>query len=194
MAEQGMNDSGTPIDILKLLADSDGHGNTLLHLAAQMGDEPRVREILESGTQVDVSSSEGQTPLMLAAFQGHPKVVQLLLAHGASVGASDKLGLTPLHWAATAMPMTIEVDGAEGYRLANRDRQDWIQVVEMLLANGADTSAQALKGQTPLYLALRTGNAEIAELLKSRAGTQRIGCTAMPVVLLIRLLAALMHR
>eukprot|EP00241_Pyramimonas_parkeae_P002409 CAMPEP_0114255720 /NCGR_PEP_ID=MMETSP0058-20121206/17722_1 /TAXON_ID=36894 /ORGANISM="Pyramimonas parkeae, CCMP726" /LENGTH=528 /DNA_ID=CAMNT_0001370143 /DNA_START=90 /DNA_END=1676 /DNA_ORIENTATION=+ len=66
---------------------------------------------------VEQRGNNGQTPLMVAAVRGDTAMVQLLLKQGAKVWLPDKADWTALHYAVL---------------------KDQVQVVQLLLANGAD--------------------------------------------------------
>ena len=72
---------------------------------------------------------DNQTPLMLAVYHNYPKVVRILLPHD-DVTQSSEYGDTVLHYAT--------------YR-------GCFEVVERLLASGADANAQNCFGATPLW-------------------------------------------
>lgn len=77
----------------------------MLLLAAQEGDLPTVRAVLEAeGDQVhrlidDAVTEEGWRALDLACERGHTDVVSELLEHGASPQLFGPNGFTPLMWA-----------------------------------------------------------------------------------------------
>ena len=95
--------------------------NSCLLIASRMGHEGAVRELLESGVDVNEEgrTRDGATALWGAAGGGHEGVVELLLKAGADVDkATTDYGVTPLYFAAEK--------GHEG-------------VVEQLLKAGADS-------------------------------------------------------
>jgi hypothetical protein len=79
-----------------------GNGWTLLHLAAQCGNEKMVRFFLERGAQIDSRDERNETPLMLAcntewrALKMNPAVVSFLLERGADPNAENSRGIPPL--------------------------------------------------------------------------------------------------
>jgi ankyrin repeat protein len=85
-------------------------------------------------------SFDGWTPLHLAAFMGHADVARVLLDHGADIEAVAKNGIgnRPLHAA-----------------LAGKESPE---VIDLLLARGADVNARAEADVTPLHLAAARGN------------------------------------
>ena len=52
-------------------------GSSLLHLAAEIGDEGRVAFLLQMQATVDVLNANGETPLHWACSLGHLAVVAL---------------------------------------------------------------------------------------------------------------------
>ena len=126
--------------------------NMLLTLGAPVDAETEiVDETLQriTGTPSDVPNPEsGITPLMVAIQEGFPAIVIALLERGADVNFTTSDGYTPLHLAA----------------------QPWWQenteIVEILLAHGADKTAQNDRNDKPYDLAQHTGNLKTAELLK----------------------------
>jgi len=68
----------------------------LKHAAAK-GAFELVREILESGFDVNTTDKHGRTALHIAAANGHFQVVEELLSFGANVNLAAEGGQTPLH-------------------------------------------------------------------------------------------------
>jgi ankyrin repeat protein len=120
-------------------------GVTPLHLAAAVGCEPIVRELLQFGACPNLPSGVGgESALHRAAACGHIDVVGLLVGHGAFVNARDDLGETPLHYAV---------------------REGLPSVISVLLAHGADPALPNDDCETPLHLASVIGNKEVTRLL-----------------------------
>lgn len=86
--------------------------------------------------------------LFQAVAQDNQERVQELLGQGASVHSTNILGLTPLHFGLT------------------RNQNLSVQMVELLLENGADPNTQSsLSGETSLHSAASDGRLEIVEKL-----------------------------
>ncbi|KAM1131482.1 hypothetical protein TB1_045278 [Malus domestica] len=66
----------------------------LLYMANE-GDLDAIRELLDSGIDVNFTDIDGRTALHVAACQGQTDVVQLLLQKGADVDPRDRWGSTP---------------------------------------------------------------------------------------------------
>ncbi|OAY78034.1 Serine/threonine-protein kinase STY8 [Ananas comosus] len=67
----------------------------LMYLANE-GDMEGIRELLDSGVDVNFRDIDGRTALHVAACQGFADVVELLLERGAQIDPEDRWGSTPL--------------------------------------------------------------------------------------------------
>src|SRR3954470_2424278 len=69
--------------------------------AARRGDRQAVKQLLESGADVNAASGDGMTALHWAAQAGGVELAKMLLVAGANVRATTRLGgYTPLLMAA----------------------------------------------------------------------------------------------
>lgn len=82
-------------DLLKKFVGEDVTGReesireALLPIAAALGDQEAVRNLLEKGTQTEARHSS-MTPLMIAAEKGDLELVKLLVEHGADIDACQR--------------------------------------------------------------------------------------------------------
>lgn len=58
------------------------NGNSLLHVAAKLGNVEMMQLLLDHGADPNAVSKKGYTPLHVAAWSGHVDCVELLLAQG----------------------------------------------------------------------------------------------------------------
>ncbi len=152
-------------------------GFTPLIFAAQQGDMDSVRMLLAAGANVNETSLEFGNVLTMASASGHEALSIFLLEKGAHPNSPDRNGVTPLHNAVQLGLSTLNgIKYDEFYRLLPPNRPE---LVKALLAHGADPNAQITKteplgpeapsqgmmGQTPLFLAALSGDAQIIRVL-----------------------------
>jgi cytohesin len=114
--------------------ETDHHGRTVLHFAANEGHEEVAALLVGMGAQANSRDAFSKTPLMLACEKGHMGVVRMLTQHMGKEGLKETHanGRTALHWA-------VE----EGYH----------EAVKLLLLAGADPTITDDEGRTPRALA-----------------------------------------
>ena len=118
--------------------------NGQLIKAAEHGDTKRVRELLDSGAEINAKDINGENALMKASAAGWAETVKLLLDAGADIDIQDKFGRTAL------MPA------------AANGRAD---TVKLLLDAGADIDRPSKYGWTALMMAAACGHTGVMELL-----------------------------
>lgn len=176
----------------------DEHGNTVLSLAAKNGHEGILRLLLGKGANIDAESydkSYGGTPLSYAAERKSTRVVRLLLDAGAKVETEHqrKTGRTPLHIATglaversgvdekleTIVQMLLEHGASTDIAshgpyyvgctpLIMAANSESLNILRLLLANGADMEAKTTAGRTALCLAARNSAIDCIRLLLER--------------------------
>ena len=152
-------------------------GSSLLHLAAELGDEGRVGFLLEMQASVDVLNANGETPLHWACSLGHLAVVRALVTCGANAMVHERVqGLTPLHAAcgSRSQPAVLALliqrceamawssnparcnllDGNRNTPLhtATKLAPQAGKYLPLLLEHGANPNLQNGQGQTALHL------------------------------------------
>jgi hypothetical protein len=131
-------------------------GMTLLMQAAAKGDQEAIRREYRKGADVNARDETGWTALMLAAEGCQEGAVRQLLDWGAKVGATDHHGDDALIGAAAAFCYTPE------------DRNSQKNILELLIARGANANIQDDAGVSPLMLLSKYGNVEAARSLLGR--------------------------
>jgi ankyrin repeat protein len=66
----------------------------LLHFAARIGTENTIRNLVQSGSDVNLMGNDGSTPLHIAAVKGRLDMVRLLLELGANPNLENVSGET----------------------------------------------------------------------------------------------------
>lgn len=101
-----------------------------------------------------------ERPLHVAARDGDTARVRRLLDEGATVDVKDGIGMAPLHYAA----------------MCN------VEMVQMLLARGANVHAIDNGGNTPALYAVSSGHWDIVELLLNAGMGANEGSRALPLL------------
>jgi ankyrin repeat protein len=159
---------------------------SVLYRASERGNAGLVRLLLEHGA----NPNDGES-IYHAAERNHRAVLELLLAHGAEISAAHP------HWTNTVLyylvgyrdehPMSASANeglrwllerGADPNVPSYASRETPLHRVaalgratplaKLLLEHGADPSRTRADGRTPHDLAVRSGHAEVAELLRER--------------------------
>ncbi len=153
--------------------------STPLHDVAAFGTVAEAQALLDEGADVDARDADGRTPLYQAAnFNDDPGMIQLLVDAGADTEAKSMMfGRTPLHQAVQfgSAPVVealldqganIEAEDDRGSRPLDMVLfNDSLEMVELLLARGADPNAKPY-----LLSAARSGNPGLARLLLDNGG------------------------
>jgi ankyrin repeat protein len=143
-----------------------------LEAAADRGDLPRVKQLLDSGTNPDQNTGSNYTALTLACTgTGKYDIAKLLIEHKCTVdiefkGYSDgkEKGYTPLMYAVTEKQnydlVKLLIDNkanvnhkasSDGYTpLIIATNFEHYTIVDLLIKNGADVNATDNKGKTVL--------------------------------------------
>ena len=121
--------------------------------AAESGNFVEVKNLLDSGTNINMQDKYGSTALMWAAREGLTEIVELLLGNGAKIDMQDTDGKTALMWAAV-----------------------WgrTETVELLLDKGANPDIKDNNDKTAFDLAK---NDEIKNLLNPNPLGNLVGVT-----------------
>ena len=127
--------------------ENDESGMTLLITAAQIGNMPAIKMLLEKGSDVHrCETISGHSAILEAAKMGHYEIVKVLIDNGADPETRDKYGFTPLL-------MSIV------------ERQ--FDVLATLLGYGVLLERRDDNFDTPLLAAIRCNNLEAVRLLIS---------------------------
>ena len=180
----------------------DDEGATALMLAAIPCPANVITQLLDSRAEIEARDSNGQTALMYAIERDPPEggeyrktqmdVIRVLIARKASTAAKDTDGATLLHYAARQRnPAVVRFLLDAGLPVDARDKDgttplftaaaynEEAQIIEMLLAAGADPNARLNTGMSVLAVAQERGNESAVRLLQAR-GARAEGRAALP--------------
>ena len=172
-------------------------GFTALLIAAREDQPVLARLLLDAGADVNATTPDVTTPLLVATVRGHARLAMFLLERGADPNVAAA-GYTPLHWAAgswhtelTGSLRGIETVRDEEWRSLNGVRDGRLELVETLLAHGADPDVRLVKsppqfgfasqrfrvsmaGATPFLLAAMDANVAVMDALAAAGADPRL--------------------
>jgi ankyrin repeat protein len=153
--------------------------------AAATGDGDRLRALVDGDPSLaNALASDGFHPLGLAAFFKRPEAVTVLLERGAdpAPASRNQLAVTALHSAVATDAGARDIgivrelldagapinarSGAGGTPLHTAAYTGDREVVELLLARGADARVANNDGKSPIDLARERGHAKLAEVME----------------------------
>lgn len=117
--------------------------------AATDDDLSTIKDLLDSGTDIDVQDHDGETPLSSAVSFGHLKSVKFLLSKGANPNIPNKSGDTPI------LSVGFISDSIE----------DDLEIIRLLAKSGADMNFQDSSGDTALHIAMLYGKLKFVKVL-----------------------------
>jgi serine/threonine-protein phosphatase 6 regulatory ankyrin repeat subunit B len=136
-----------------------------IHDAAARGDLPAVTSLLAKGTDVNARTDDGQTALMFASSNGHKDVVQLLVDKGADVNAKTTAQIITAMQFGGNFSGTAEIYSVGSRALVFAATHGHTEVVQLLLAKGANVNAKDETGYTALINASAYGHKEVVQLM-----------------------------
>jgi ankyrin repeat protein len=152
--------------ILKLLLGYCPVPSDALPAASALGLTETARILLDHGAKVNLQDANGVSALMEACSGGHPEVVKLLLEHGAKVNALDSKGNSALIYA-SSMENPFFAKNDEEAALLRGIVEKYVEIVRVLLDNGAEADAKNNEGMSAQLAACSNGDIDILRLLLS---------------------------
>ena len=182
-AGQGLKDLA--VKLLSLQADpnaSDRFGRTPLALAVTRGDLEMIRILLDGGADPNKPGEGGTPPLVLAVRLAEPDAAEILIGAGAEV--NPRSGTSPLITAVQDRNLELAgfllsrgADANAGdekgntplhYAVETRTGISGLEMMRLLLDQGAAVDVRNAAGETPLLRAAAGGKLEEAGLLLER--------------------------
>jgi ankyrin repeat protein len=150
-----------------------------LFAAIRRGSSGQVDRLIARGISPNTQDARGTPALMAAALFGDADMVELLLKRGANPNLADESGATALMW---SVPDRLKVQRLLDHGAAVDARSDTgrtallvaasypgtVDLLQLLLARGADLHAQDRGGITALALAVRSADVAVVRFLVER--------------------------
>jgi ankyrin repeat protein len=150
------------------------HDTSPLWWAAHAGQLDAVKLLVELGADVHARDPNyDATPLESANYKGQRKVVEYLLQFAPLGDAVRFGGLDRVRALLRENPECVHVrddDGRTPLHYPNWDTRHGAEILELLVAHGADTSAQDNQGRTPADQMLQNNRQDLAEVLRRLGG------------------------
>ena len=150
-------------------------GRTPLIEAAANGHSEAVETLINSGADLESQTVHGSTALYFAVQSTNKSTVILLLDKGADIGTKSGIFEAAFRTGDSAMIELIKKNSIQSRKRSDIksallvymkfQRFPKIAIVETLLGQGADLMYSSESGETPLYLAVRWGSAEVVNLM-----------------------------
>ena len=162
--------------LVDLGVDVNGQGGRAspLHGAALAGQLETVRLLVELGADVHARDPDyDSTALGAANYKGQRAVVEYLLQFASIWEAVRFGGLDRVRALVRENPDEANVRDQVGrtpLHCLNRDTQHGEEIIELLVAHGADVNAGDNAGRTPVDRMLENGRRDLAEVLRRQCG------------------------
>ncbi len=167
-------------------------GGTVLQYALENGQLEAALVVVEAGALVDaVNPESGKSMLANAVQRVETPVVEFLLRHGARSDLPDNDGWSPLHIAAyddrvdyvrsmLDAGADIELPGPNGRLLELAARFGTLEMVNLLLARGAQPNTLDEEGWAPLHYAAHDGNVELVKAMLDVGADPNVSSDSSP--------------
>jgi len=136
-----------------------------IHDAAGRSDLSAVTSLLAKGTDINARDNSGQTALMIASSNGDKEIVQLLLAKGADVNLRTTAQIVTAMKLGAGFGGTAEIYSIGTSALNFAATHGHTEIVQLLIAKGADVNAKDEDGFTALMNASAYRHKEVVQLL-----------------------------
>ena len=150
--------------------------DTALHHAVEQNHADIVQVLIDAGADTDTQNTDGRSPVDLASFSGALQIVQMLVRVGAEVCFTDNTGRTCLMLAAgrghtetvrylVGLP-DVELNREEGKTALHcAVEENCADIVQVLIAAGADMDTKDYTGLSALHYACNHGLIDIVKML-----------------------------
>lgn len=154
----------------------DNELNTPLYLAVVLNDKSMVEFLISKNVELDCAVIDGSTPLFRTIVDGSKEIELLLVKAGVNI--KSDVGYTAIHaavikgdaqavkfWIEKGINVNANINPYDVTPLHTAINEKNIEMVDVLMANGADITLRNRFGQTALELARSKGYKDIDRLI-----------------------------
>jgi len=118
------------------------------HLAASLGDAPKLMQLREEGCDLGAPGRAGITPVHVACARGHAACLQVLVDAQVDLNAANKIGATPAHLACVMghTECLAILNDAEGVEMHSR-QPNGMRPIDLAALNGHGACVRILRPQ-----------------------------------------------
>lgn len=155
--------------------------SNLLHFATYCSNEDTFTYLMNKGININEINGYGDSPLMYAVLRRNVKMTKELIAKGATVNTVNKDKLTPLYNAVQSdhkelvdILLNAKADVNLGKTLLHKAvLNNSLDVLKKIVDHVSDIDPVNEYGNTPLALAIRENNPEVAEFLIKKGADRK---------------------
>ncbi len=146
-------------------------GANLNHALAHVESIDDAKFLIAKGADINFKNDSEQNLLHYAVINHRKEIVELLLSYNLDPNIKDYLGNTPLHLIADLNERTCCADNISRLFVSNKpnfhsyNRSIISEIIKLLIDNGGIVDIKDNGGETPLHLAARVNNQDVAKSL-----------------------------
>ena len=141
-----------------------------LILAAERGSNAKVKELIKSGEDINITDDSGYTPLILAVYEKYLIVVKTLIDAGADVNIKNHFKKTALFYASTPKIVDLLLDA--GANVNVQDKIGYTSIMSNIIYLDLETLKKFIKHGLNLDIKNYTENKNLYEMIKDKTVSQ----------------------
>jgi len=143
----------------------------LLILATKRGSNAKVKELIKSGEDINITDDSGYTPLILAVYEKYLIVVKTLIDAGADVNIKNHFKKTALFYASTPKIVDLLLDA--GVNVNVQDKNGYTSIMSNISYLNLEELKKFIVHGLNLDIKNYTENKNLYEMLKSNKFNSR---------------------
>jgi ankyrin repeat protein len=157
----------------------DSEGNTSLPLVIAYDNVAIAKLLIHYKADINAQNNKRETPLHTAAYHGYIEAIELLTSLNGNLQIPALFHMTPFHYAVQGghIEAAKKLIFLNGLNSAIKDEatplhiaayNNYMDIAEWLISEGAKIEARTINGETPLYLAAQKEHYHMCDYLISK--------------------------